>query len=90
MKLICQVYRSPRKEEMYLYVEKSKGLVDVPEPLLVRFGEPEEAMVLLLTPDKKLARANVIEVLERIAEEGFYLQMPPTHAQLLHRDGNEH
>jgi uncharacterized protein len=90
MKIICQVYRSPRKEEMYLYVEKEKGLEDVPEPLLARFGEPEPVMVVLLSPDKKLARANVTEVIEKITEEGFYLQMPPTHAQLLHRDGNEH
>jgi uncharacterized protein YcgL (UPF0745 family) len=90
MKIICQVYRSPRQEEMYLYVEKLKGLQDVPEPLLARFGEPEELMVLVLSAGKKLARANVVEVLEKIAEEGFYLQMPPTHSQLLRRDGNEH
>jgi uncharacterized protein YcgL (UPF0745 family) len=89
MKLICQVFKSPRKQEMYLFVEKSRGLEQVPEALLASFGEPEERMVLVLTPDKKLARANTAEVLDEIVNRGFYLQLPPTPAQLLKRDGNE-
>jgi len=89
MKLICQLYRSPRKQEMYLYVEKSRGLEDVPAALLTQFGEPEELMVLVLTPEKKLARANVEQVIEEISNSGFYLQMPPTSAELLRRDGND-
>ena len=89
MKIICQIYRSPRKQEMYLYVEKSRGLVDVPEVLLKQFGEPEERMVLVLTTEKKLARANSAEVMQQITDNGYYLQMPPTYAELLKRDGNE-
>ena len=89
MKVICQVYRSSRKEEMYLYVEKSRGLEDIPEALLARFGQPEALMVIVLTPGKKLARANATEVMAEMAENGFYLQMPPTPADLLRRDGNE-
>ncbi len=89
MKIICQIYRSPRKQEMYLYVEKSRGLVDVPEVLLKQFGEPEARMVLVLTTEKKLARANSAEVMQQITDSGYYLQMPPTTAELLKRDGNE-
>ncbi len=88
MKRLCQVYRSPRKEEMYLYVDKANGLQDVPEALLGQFGEPEEVMTILLAPERKLARADVSEVLEKIEQQGFYLQMPPTAAELLRRDGN--
>ncbi len=87
MKRLCQVYRSPRKEEMYLYVDKANGLQDVPEALLGQFGEPEEVMTIVLAPERKLARADVSEVLEKIEEQGFYLQMPPTAAELLRRDG---
>ena len=87
MKLLCQVFRSPRKEEMYLYVDKARGLVDVPEVLMTQFGEPEAVMTILLDPQRKLARANTAEVLADIAEKGFYLQMPPTAAELLRRDG---
>jgi uncharacterized protein YcgL (UPF0745 family) len=89
MKLLCQVFRSPRKEEMYLYVDKARGLVDVPEVLMTQFGEPEAVMTLILDPQRKLARADTAEVLVDIAEKGFYLQMPPTAAQLLRRDGSD-
>lgn len=76
-RLICEVFRSSRKEEMYLYVDKRNGLADVPEALLERFGKPLTAMTLMLTPDKPLARANSAEVLASIREKGFYFQMPP-------------
>ncbi|MBB3046512.1 hypothetical protein FHR99_000748 [Litorivivens lipolytica] len=77
MKVIVSIYRSPKKEGMYLYVEKSEGLERVPEPLLKQFGAPELAMTLVLTPERKLARAEAPKVLESIADQGFYLQMPP-------------
>jgi len=83
----CQIYRSSRKPETYLYVEKSRGLEDVPEALMQQFGEPEEVMSLLLDVERRLARADAVEVLQLIAEQGFYLQMPPTAAELLRRDG---
>ena len=58
MRLLCQVFKSPGREEMYLYVEKSRGLEDVPGDLLARFGEPSPVMLLVLTPEKRLARAD--------------------------------
>lgn len=83
----CQIYRSPKKPETYLYVEKSRGLADVPEVLLQQFGEPEEVMSLLLDAQRQLARADAADVLKMIAQQGFYLQMPPTTAELLRREG---
>lgn len=87
MSLLCQVFRSSRQQEMYLYVDKSRGLQDVPDELLARFGEPAPVMILPLTPEYTLARAEVSEVLSSIEAQGFYLQMPPTLAELLARDG---
>ena len=49
----------------------------MPEELLKMFGKPQQAMVLLLTPDKKLAHANVEKVAQSLDEKGFYLQLPP-------------
>jgi len=89
MNILCQIYKSARNAEMYLYVEKSHGLADVPEALLRRFGEPGELMILILEPEKKLARADVNEVMQQITDNGFYLQMPPTAAELLRRDGSD-
>ncbi len=88
MKRLCQIYRSPRREEMYLYVDKACGLGDVPEALLQQFGEPEPVMTLLISPQRRLARADSTEVLAQIEKQGFYLQMPPTADELLRRDGN--
>lgn len=86
--LICQVYRSSRKEEMYLYVEKQRDMEDVPEDLRKTFGEPQPVMVLALTAARKLARADTAQVIESIESQGYYLQMPPTMAELLAREGS--
>ncbi len=81
MKIICQIYRSPKEEGMYLYVKKEEGLSKVPEELLTLFGKPQPAMVILLTPDKKLARVSVEKVAESLEAQGYYLQMPPRNEQ---------
>lgn len=86
MSVLCEVFKSQRKQEMYLYVEKSHGLQDVPDELLTQFGEPTSVMILMLTVEKKLARADVSVVLANIEKHGFYLQMPPSAAELLARD----
>lgn len=74
---ICEVFRSPRREGMYLYVDKAEGLARVPEHLLTAFGTPESALVLHLKAEQKLARADATEVLDALEDPGFYLQMPP-------------
>lgn len=86
MKRICEVFRSPRKPEMYLYVDKATGFKDLPEALLKQFGEPVSVMTLLLTPDKRLARADAADVLAKIESQGYYLQMPPSEEELRRRD----
>lgn len=86
MRRICQIFRSPRKPETYLYVDKAEGMDWVPEALLAQFGEPQPVMVLALDGSRKLARVQVAEVLEKIETQGFFLQMPPTDAELLRRE----
>ncbi|MDN6297276.1 MAG: YcgL domain-containing protein [Halomonas sp.] len=76
-RVICEVFKSSRKDEMYLYVDKRQGLEEVPEALLEHFGKPVPVFTLLLTAEKSLARANAADVLAAIAEQGFYFQMPP-------------
>lgn len=82
-KLLCEIFKSSRKEELYLYVDKARGLVDVPDVLLERFGKPVSAMTLMLSENKSLARADVVEVIAAIDAKGFYLQMPPAKAEYL-------
>lgn len=74
---MCSVYRSPRKEGMYLYVPK-RGLFErVPKELLDQFGVPGHVIDLLLTRDRKLALADIHKVMDALRDTGFYLQMPP-------------
>jgi len=75
--ILCTIYRSPKKEGMYLYVDKKEDLERVPEALLKMFGKPQHAMTLLLKPERKLARVDREEVVMAIAEQGYFLQMPP-------------
>ncbi|MDX5377488.1 MAG: YcgL domain-containing protein [Halomonas sp.] len=82
-KLLCEIYKSSRREEMYLYVDKRRGLAEVPEALIERFGKPVTAMTLILTPEKNLARAKASEVMAAIRDKGFYLQMPPVKDEYL-------
>lgn len=72
-----RVYRSSRKPDMYLYVDAGDDLGPVPEALLERFGKPVEALSLMLTAERSLARADAGRVLASIEAEGYYLQLPP-------------
>lgn len=76
-KLLCDVYVSTKKEETYLYVSRKDGLEKIPETLLEIFGKPKLALTMILTPEKKLGRADAEKVLHDIEQQGFYLQMPP-------------
>ena len=77
MKRICSIYKSLRKDGMYLYVDRSEALARVPEALLAAFGPPQLAFDLVLTPERKLVREDINTVLENIQKQGFHLQMPP-------------
>ena len=75
---LVKVYKTRRKQDMFLYVDFAEDLERVPESLLEQFGAPELALSLSLTAGKKLARAEAAAVLKAIAETGYFLQMPPS------------
>ncbi|MCB1722998.1 MAG: YcgL domain-containing protein [Chromatiaceae bacterium] len=75
--LPCWVYRSPRKQEMYLYLASEDDFGCVPPALLTRFGEPVLVIELELSPERRLAREDVRKVMQNLREHGFHLQMPP-------------
>lgn len=47
------------------------------EPVQAAFGRATFVMHLELSESRKLARANVLHVMDSIATRGFFLQMPP-------------
>lgn len=85
---LVEIFSGSRKAEAYLYVDKADGLAEVPESLLKQFGEAKSVMTMLLDRERKLARVKAAEVLDKIDEQGYYLQMPPTMAQLMAREGS--
>ncbi|UYM15020.1 YcgL domain-containing protein [Endozoicomonas euniceicola] len=77
-KLLVSIYKSSRRDEMYLYVQKQERLQKVPAPLLEVFGKEQHVMDLLLTPERQLARVEADQVINDIETRGFFLQMPPS------------
>jgi len=75
--LECWIYKSPRKDEMYLYLAAEDDFDAIPQALFSRFGQPQAVMQLTLTPDRPLAREDVATVMHNLREQGFHLQMPP-------------
>ena len=81
----CQIFKSLRKPDTYVYLPSGAEFEALPEALRRVFGSPEKVMDLDLNSDTKLALADVSDVLKKIAEHGFYLQLPPN-AQLSKHD----
>ncbi|WNO11667.1 YcgL domain-containing protein [Teredinibacter sp. KSP-S5-2] len=76
MKLV-EIYRSKKKEGMYLYIEKGTTLDSLPEALMTQFGTAEFSMVIKLTAERKLAQVSAEKVLQSLQDHGYYLQLPP-------------
>ena len=73
----CVVYRCGRQDQMYLYLRADLKPEELPEALRRLTGQLTEAMRLGLSPERKLARVDVTQVLEKLAAPGYYIQMPP-------------
>ena len=83
----CSIYKSSKKDEVYLYIacpteadqaaEDFSPLNVLPEAVRVAFGRATFVMSLELSEARKLARVNVLHVMDSIQTQGFFLQMPP-------------
>lgn len=81
--MLCAIYKSKKRDGMYLYVAKRNYFDDVPEGLRQAFGTPIFVMLFNLEGAKPLAQADKSEVLRQIQTNGFYLQMPKHEESLL-------
>ena len=75
--VLCDVYKSAKKAEVYLYVDHGEGLERVPESLILQMADPEFCFSFELTPARKLAREDSASVIKNLKEQGYHLQMPP-------------
>ncbi len=76
MKTFISIYKSPKKEGMYIYLEKETGLKKMPESLIQLFGKPVLVTHMMIDENKKLAKVDSKILLASIQEKGFYLQLP--------------
>ncbi|PPC90359.1 MAG: hypothetical protein CTY34_08125 [Methylobacter sp.] len=73
----CYIYKSLKKDLLYLYIDKKDDFSKVPEALFNSLGRIEFVMALELTPERKLAREDTGKVIAQLREKGFFVQMPP-------------
>ena len=78
----CVVYKGSRKPDAYLFIQREGDFSQVPESLLDLMGTLQLAISLDLTADTALAQARIEEVLQQLEDRGFYLQLPPSDADL--------
>ncbi|ASE84450.1 hypothetical protein CEP66_18880 [Citrobacter koseri] len=81
--MFCVIYRSSKRDQTYLYVEKKDDFSRVPEDLMKGFGQPTLAMILPLDGRKKLVNADLEKVKQALTDQGYYLQLPPPPEDLL-------
>lgn len=74
----CFIYKSLKKDELYLYVLREDDFSQVPEALLNSLGKLVYVMALELDATRKLAREDVGKVMDSLHHKGFFVQMPPS------------
>lgn len=80
---LCTVYRSLKKADTYLYVEKNGDFDKVPEQLKTLLGKLTLVMTLDLDKRATLGQADLTKVKQELLDNGFYLQLPPPTENML-------
>ena len=80
---LSAVYRSPKKIDTYLYVNKRDDFSRVPSALMTQFGTPQFVMMVIASKRAKIAGIDSDNFIKKIEKEGFYLQLPPKVKSLL-------
>jgi uncharacterized protein YcgL (UPF0745 family) len=73
----CTVYKSLRQFDYFLYVRTADGFSRVPDSLQQLLGRLEKVIEVELHAGRRLAQADVEEVMRQIEARGYYLQIPP-------------
>ena len=69
------IYKGHKKQGSYLYIEHENDFSRIPQDLLSILGKLSQVMVIELGAGKKLAQADVQQVMKALSENGYYLQM---------------
>ena len=77
MPMHAYVYKSRRKSDTYVYLRERDGFGLIPDPLRSSLGELTFVLEVMITPERKLARADAKVVRANLIERGFHVQYPP-------------
>jgi uncharacterized protein len=77
----CFVYKSSKKSELYVFLGRRDDFSVLPETLLENVGNLIFVMNLELNSHRKLARVDVLEVMNHIQSKGYFIQWPPISAE---------
>ena len=75
------IYKGDRKADTYLYVTAQDDFTRVPDTLVQLLGEMSLILEVDLSAREKLARADIEQVRSCLADQGYYLQMPPNEGE---------
>lgn len=81
--MLCAVYKSLRKDDTYLYIERRDDFSKVPDALLQTFGTAQLVTLINLAAREHLALADIDKVKQQLQSQGYYLQIPPPVNNLL-------
>lgn len=72
------IYKSSKKDELYIYLTTKDDFSKVPQALYDSMGkEPVFVMEVELNAERKLAREDVNIVMRNLEANGFHVQVPP-------------
>ncbi len=81
----CHVYKSLRKPDAYVYLRQAEDFDCLPQAMRAALGKLKAVMSLDLDRTQRLARADIALVRERLAAQGYFLQLPPAEPGLTAR-----
>ena len=70
-------YKTLKTQGLFLFIPQDKKIDELPNELLVTFGEPLHVVDFNLTPQRRLALENPLDIYTSITQKGYHLQMPP-------------
>ena len=81
--MLTAVYKSKKKADTFLFIEKRDDFSKVPEPLMAMFGQPQYVMIINLAKRTQLGVADLDTLKQSLSDQGYYLQITPPEENLL-------
>ena len=81
--MLTAVYKSKKKADTFLFIEKRDDFSKVPEPLMAMFGQPQYVMIINLAKRTQLGVADLDTLKQSLSDQGYYLQIQPPEENLL-------